>query len=70
MRELNRLWFMFRSGMHGLNEELCRHSDGDGRVECTLCGTECESVVHVLWECSTYSTCGDNFQEVLKQAVE
>ena len=61
-----RLLFKFRSGTHGLNEELGRHSDRDGRVECTLCGAECESVVHVLWECSTYSTCRDNFQEALK----
>ena len=30
-------------------------------------GAECESVVHVLWECSSYSTCRDNFQEALKQ---
>ena len=44
-----RLLFKFRSGTHGLNEELGRHSDRDGRVECTLCGAECESVVHVLW---------------------
>ena len=44
-----------------LNEEIGR--------ECTLCGAECKNVhvVHVLWECSTYSTCRDNFQEVLKQ---
>ena len=40
--------FKFRSGTHGLNEELGRHSDRDGRVECTLCGAECESVVHVF----------------------
>ena len=39
-----RLLFKFRSGKHGLNEELGRHSDRDGRVECTLCGAECESV--------------------------
>ena len=38
-------------------------------VECTLCGAECESVVHVLWECSSYSTCRDNFQEALKQLL-
>ena len=49
-----RLLFMFRAGTHG---ELGRHSDRDGRVECMLCGAECESVVHVLWECSSYSTC-------------
>ena len=64
-----RLLFKFRSGTHGLNEELGRHSDRDGRVECTLCGAECESVVHVLWECSSYSTCRDNFQEALKQLL-
>ena len=36
-----RLLFEFRSGTYGLNEELGRHSDKDGRVECTLCGAEC-----------------------------
>ena len=64
-----RLLFKFRSGTHGLNEELGRHSDRDGRVECTLCGAECESVVHVLWECSSYNACRDNFQEALKQLL-
>ena len=52
-----------------MNEELGRHSDRDGRVECTLCGAECESVVHMLWECSSYSTCRYNFQEALKQLL-
>ena len=51
--ERARLLFKFRSGTHGLNEELGRHSDRDGRVECTLCGAECEDVVRVLWECSS-----------------
>ena len=63
--ERARLLFKFRSGTHGLNE-LGRHSDRDG---CTLCGAECESVVHVLWECSSYSTYRENFQEVLKQLL-
>ena len=54
---------------HGLNEELGRHSDRDGKVECMLCGAECESVVHMLWECSSYGTCRDNFQEALKQLL-
>ena len=36
---------------------------------CTLCGAECESVVHVLWEYSTYNNCRDNSQEVLKQLL-
>ena len=37
--------------------------------ECMLCGAECESLVHVLWECSSYSTCRDNCQEALKQLL-
>ena len=49
-----RLLFKSRSGMHGLNEELGRHRGREGK--CTLCGAECESVVHVLWECSAYSS--------------
>ena len=44
-----RLLFKFRSGTHGLNEELSRHRDRAS--ECTSRGAECESVVHVLWEC-------------------
>ena len=45
------LLFKFRSGTHGLNEELDTHRGREGKVECTLCGAGCESVVHVLWEC-------------------
>ena len=51
----SRLLFKFRSGTHGLNEELGRHRGRDGNKECVLCGNECESVSHVLWECSAYS---------------
>ena len=32
-----RLLFKFRSGTHGLNEELGRHSDRDGRVVNVCC---------------------------------
>ena len=50
------------------NYTLCATGHiADSRVECTLGGAECESVVHVLWECSSYSNCKDNFQEALKQ---
>ena len=32
-----------------VNEELgSRHRGRDGKVECSICGAECESVVHVL----------------------
>ena len=40
-----RLLLKFRSGTHGLNEELGRHRGREGKSECALCGTECESVV-------------------------
>ena len=46
-----RLLFKFRSGTHGLNEELSRHRGREGKVEWSICGAECESVVRVLWEC-------------------
>ena len=48
-----RLLLKFRSGAHGLNEELGRHRGREGKSECVLCGAECHcvSVVHVLWKC-------------------
>ena len=49
-----RQMFKFRSGTHGLNEELGRQCNRDGRKECDLCGGECQSVSHVLWECPVY----------------
>ena len=63
----SRLIFKFRSGTHGLNEELGRHRGREGKVECTLCGAECESVVHVLWECPAYSNCRLTFLEKLQE---
>ena len=56
-----RLLFKFRSGTHGLNEELGRHRGRNGRTECVLCGDECESVVHVLWECPAYKDSREEF---------
>ena len=49
-----RLLFKFRSGTHGLNEELGRHKGRNGMAGCILWGDECESVVHVLWVCLAY----------------
>ena len=40
---------LFRSGTHGLNEELGRHRGREGMKECDFCGNVCESVSHVLW---------------------
>ena len=65
----SRLLFKFRSGAHGLNEELGRHKGREGKVECTLCGAECESVVHVLWECPAYSSCRLMFLEKLQELL-
>ena len=57
----------FRSGTHGLNEELGWQRGRNGRTECVLCGDECESGGHVLWECPAYiklrSTLGEAFKD-------
>ena len=62
----SRLLFKFRSGTHGINEELGRHRGREGKIECSLCGAECESVVHVLWECPAYSSSRLIFLEKLQ----
>ena len=58
-----RLMFKFRLGTNGLNEELGRHRGKNDDRKCKLCGDECESVVHVLWECPAYDTIRDTFME-------
>ena len=50
----SKLLFRFRSGTHGLNEELGRHNTRNSSKACLFCECECESVEHVLWECSEY----------------
>ena len=52
-----------------MNEELGRHRDRERKSECVLCGAECESVVHVLWECSAYSNIRGIFVEKLRDLV-
>ena len=66
----SRLLFKFRSGTHGLNEELSRHRGRDGKTECFLCGNECENVSHVLWECSAYSRTRASFMKKLQELLE
>ena len=67
----SRLLFKFRSGTHGLNEELGRHrGGGEGKTECSLCGDECENVSHVLWECSAYSSTRACFIKKLQELLE
>ena len=46
-----RLLFKCRLGTHGLKKELGRHREQNGKEVCALCSTECEILVHVLWEC-------------------
>ena len=46
-----------------------RHGGREGKVECTLCGAECESVVHVLWECPAYSNCRLTFLKKLQELL-
>ena len=65
----SRLLFKFRSGTHGLNEELGRHRGREGNKECELCGNECESVSHVLWECSAYSSSRADFLLKLQEKL-
>ena len=64
-----RLLFKFRSGTHGLNEELGRHRGREGRSQCTLCGDECESVAHVLWDCPAYDMIRISFMEKLSDLL-
>ena len=63
-----RLLLKFRSGTNGLNEELGRHRGKNDR-QCKLCGDECESVVHVLWECPVYDTIRSTFMEDLDKLL-
>ena len=49
-----RLFFKLRSGTHGLNEELGRHRGREGKCMCNLCGEDCESAGHFLWNCLVY----------------
>ena len=64
-----RLLFKFRSGMHGLNEELGRHRGREGRKECLLCDAECESVSHVLWDCPAYVSIRSAFMLELRREI-
>ena len=66
-----RLLFKFRSGTHGLNEELGRHRGREGtyRSQCMLCDDECESVAHVLWDCPAYNIIRRSFMEELSHFI-
>ena len=61
----------YRSGTHGLNEELGRHRGREGKIEHSICGAECESVVRVLWECPAYIyiSCRDGSRAKFKESI-
>ena len=42
----SKLLFRFRSGTHGLNEELGRHITRNVSKACVFCNCDCESVEH------------------------
>ena len=48
---------------HGFNqtEQLGWHKGRNGITGCILCRDECESVVHVLWECPAYNDSREEF---------
>ena len=47
--EVNLYFCKCRADMHDLNEG---HRGREVKMECFLCGDECENVSHMLWECS------------------
>ena len=51
----------FRSGANSLNGELRRKIGG-----VCICRDECESVVHVLWECPVYDRIKSTFMVELE----
>ena len=57
--------FKFRSGTHGLNEELGRHRGREGKIECSLC----ESCALGVFSTTTASFM-KKFQELLKDDYE
>ena len=65
----SKLLFKFRSGTHGLNEELYRHRGRESNKDCWLCGNECECVNHVLWECPNYSSSRADFLLELQEKL-
>ena len=59
--------FKFRSGTNGLKEDIHRGNNDDR--QCKSCGDECESVVHVLWECPVYDSIRNTFMGELDKLL-
>ena len=60
------LLLLFITNFILLNEELGRHRGREGKYMCNLCGEDCESVGHFLWNCPVYSERRALFLEHLK----
>ena len=48
---------------------MSRHRGREGKIECSICGAEYESVVHVLWECPAYSLYREGFRAKFKGLI-
>ena len=51
------------------NKSLQMHRGREGKKECVLCGDECESVSHTLWDCSAYTSIRAQFLLKLKASL-
>ena len=51
-------------------EELGRHRDKENDQSCKICGSECESVEHFIWECALYDKQRTDFLQSLKGTLE
>ena len=58
-----------RNSSHGKHPTYLKITDVDRQTECAPCGAECESVVHVLWECSACSSIRVTFVEKLRELL-
>ena len=67
MQEVDFCLRLYRSGTHSLNEELGRHRERRGKTKCSLCGSECENVSHVVSKCSAYSSTRASFMMKLQE---
>ena len=56
--------------MAWIKSYIGRHRGREGKSEFVLCGAECESVVHVLWEYSAYSNIRGIFVGKLQELLE